>query len=372
MSSVQLIRSAVLLLGTVSVSGDSLLKAQYSAFRSTTNAVESYAIFSPEVIARMPSLRSTELGATTLTRADAFLSTAPHPMSHLHARHRNESTEFHNESNLAQQDWPAMLLLGLAYRISGDSRYLDADKRYFSAWAPMFQPAFQDLDPIDQAGTDEFMMAYDLMRDSLPGPVVTDMNKLCRALAEGYIQWASTSGLENNLESHAVELAVLASYETGDPELEKQAAKLFLKQVSHNVQKDGSVIDFHLRDALLYVDFDLKPLANGALSAHVHGTEWFDRGGKNSIANAVDWLIPYALGQKPHVEFVHTTLGSDNHRKEQGETWKPSKNALDILGVAALIDPRDETSFQQCKRVSSFQPGILVQVMLAIRSPNIQ
>jgi hypothetical protein len=210
------------------------------------------------------------------------------------------------------------------------------------------------------------------VRDSLPGPVVTDMNKVCRALAEGYTQWASTSGLENNLESHAVELAVLASYETGDPELEKRAAKLFLKQVSHNVQKDGSVIDFHLRDALLYVDFDLKPLATGALSAHVHGTEWFDRGGKKSIANAVDWLIPYALGQKQHVEFVNTTLGSDNHRKEQGETWKPKSSVLDILGVATLMDPRYETSLQQCQRISSFQPGIFEQVMLAIRSPNIQ
>lgn len=372
MSSVQWIRSAVLLLGVLSVSGDLLLQAQDSTSRPATSAVENYAVFSPEMIARMPSLRSTEAGEATLAKAAAFLSTAPHPMSHLHARHRNESTEFHNESNLAQRDWSAMLLLGLAYRISGDNRYLEADTRYFSAWAPMFQPAFQDLDPIDQASTDEFMMAYDLVRVSLPSSVVADMNKVCRALAEGYIQWASTSGLENNLESHAVELAVLGSYETGDPELEKRAAKLFLRQVSHNVQKDGSVIDFYLRDALLYVDFDLKPLAIGALSAHVHGTEWFGRGGKKSIANAVDWLIPYALGQKQHVEFIHTTLGSDKHRKEYGERWKPKNSVLDILGVAALMDPRYETSFQQCKQLSSFQPEIFVQVMLAIRSLNIQ
>jgi hypothetical protein len=236
----------------------------------------------------------------------------------------------------------------------------------------IFRPAFEDLDPIDQANTDEFMMAYDLVRDSLPDSVVIQMDVVCRTLAEGYLRWASTSDLENNLESHAVELAVLASYETGDVNLEKRAAKLFLKQVAHNVQKDGSVIDFQLRDALLYVDFDLRPLVTGALSAHVHGMDWFDQGGKKSIAHAVDWLIPYALGQTSHVEFVHTTLAGDNHRKEQGEVWKPKNSVLDILGMAALMDSRFETSFQQCTRVSSFHAGSFIQVMLATQSPKIQ
>jgi hypothetical protein len=372
MSPVQTLRLAVLLLGVVSVSGDLQLDAQDFAFRPTTNAVENYAIFSPEAIARMSSLRSTQVGETTLAKADAFLSTAPHPMSRLHARHRNESTEFHNESNLAERDWSAMLVLGLAYRISGDNRYLEADTRYFSAWASTFQPAFEDLDPIDQASTDEFMMAYDLVRDSLPALAFTEMNKVCRALAEGYTKWASNSGLENNLESHAVELAVLASYETGDPELEKRASRLFLQQVSHNIQKDGSVIDFSLRDALLYVDFDLKPLATGALSAQVHGMDWFARGGKKSIAHAVDWLIPYALGQDQHVEFVHTTLGGDNHRKERGEIWKPKSSVLDILAIATLMDTKYEIYFLQCRLITSFQPGPFEQVLLAMSSQSIQ
>jgi hypothetical protein len=331
-----------------------------------------YAIFSPDVIAKLPSLRSTPVGDSTIKKAKAFLSAAPKPMPRLHVRHLNESTEFHDASNLAQKDWEGMELLGLAYRITGDRKYLDADVRYFSAWADVFKPRYADLDPIDQGQTEQLIMAYDLVRDSLPAPVVTEMNTLCRSLAEGYTKWALLSGLNNNLESHAVELAVLASYETNDPKLEKHAENVFLSQVSHNVQKDGSVVDWHLRDALLYVDYDLKPLATGAFAAHLHGAEWFHVGGKKTLAHAVDWLIPFATGDRQHEEFVHTTLGIDVRRADQGEkgfsgTWKPSKNAQDILGMAALMDPDYEAAFQACMRVAKYPPGILVEVMSAIQ-----
>jgi hypothetical protein len=208
-------------------------------------------------------------------------------------------------------------------------------------------------------------MAYDLVRDSLPVPIVTEMNTLCRSLAEGYMQWDEKSGYHGNQQGHAVELAVLASYETDDPNLEKRAAKLFLNEVSHNVEKDGSVIDWHIRDALLYVDFDLKPLVTGAFSSHLHGTEWFHEGGEKSIAHAAQWLIPYAVGEQQHIEFVHTTLGGDKSHKR--ELWKTSKNAQDILGMAALMDPMFESSFQQSMRVAQYSPGILVRVMLALQ-----
>jgi hypothetical protein len=242
---------------------------------------------------------------------------------------------------------------------------LDADVRYFQAWADVFKPSFGELDPNDQAQTEQLMMAYDLVRDSLPAPVVTEMNTLCRSLAEGYMRWAATSGDTNNLQSHAVELALLASYETDDPELEKSAAKMFLKQVSKNVEKDGSVLDWHLRDALLYVDFDLKPLTTGAFAAYFHGVDWLHEGGKKSIAHAAQWLIPYAVGEQQHIDFVHTTLGGDKGHKR--ELWKPSKSAQDILGMAALMDPTFESAFQQSMHVTQYSPGILVRIMSAIQ-----
>ncbi|MDR3735207.1 MAG: alginate lyase family protein [Acidobacteriaceae bacterium] len=367
LSAARLVRSMTFLLGIISIAAGFLVPAYGFASTTPSNMATGYAIFSPDVIAKLPSLRATPVGAATLTKANAFLGTVPKPMPRLHVRHLNESTEFHDQSNLAQQDWEAMLYLGLAYRISGAKQYLDADVRYFGVWAEVFKPGFADLDPIDQAQTEQLMMAYDLVRDSLPAPIVTEMNTLCRSLAEGYMQWAAKSGQDGNLQSHAVELAMLAAYETNDPDIEKRAAKLFLKQISKAVQKDGSVTDWKARDALLYVDFNLKPLATGAYAGHVHGFEWFHTGGKRSLAHAVEWLIPYTDGRLQHREFIHTTLGFDHHRKEWGVTWKPSKSSQDILGLAALMDPAFEVPFQQCMQVATYPPGILVQVMSAIQ-----
>jgi hypothetical protein len=355
------------LLAILSLAAGFLVPASGFASITTSNSASGYAIFSPDMIAKLPSLRSTSAGETTIKKANTFLSTAPKPMPRLHVRHLNESTEFHDQSNRAQQDWEAMMYLGLAYRISGEKQYLDADTRYFEAWAGVFKPGFADLDPIDQAETEQLFMAYDLVRDTLPAAIVTEMDTLCRSLAEGYMDWAAKSGQDGNLQSHAVELALLAAYETNDPDIEKRAATLFLKQISKTVQKDGSVTDWKARDALLYVDFNLKPLATGAYAGHVHGFEWFHTGGKRSLAHAVEWLIPYTDGRLQHREFIHTTLGSDHHRKEYGAMWKPSKNSEDILGLAALMDPAFEAPIQQCIQVATYPPGILVRVVTALQ-----
>ena len=261
-----------------------------------------------------------------------------------------------------------MMYLGLAYRISGEKQYLDADTRYFEAWAGVFKPGFADLDPIDQAETEQLFMAYDLAHDALPAAVITEMSTLCRSLAEGYMEWAAKSRQEGNLQSHAVELAMLAAYETNDSDVEKRAAKPFLKHIVKTVRKDGSVEDWKARDALLYVDFNLKPLATGAYAAHVHGFEWFRTGGKRSIAHAVEWLIPYTDGRLQHREFIHTTVvGLDHRRKEYGVMWKTSKNSEDILGLAALMDPAFEAPFQRSMQVATYPPGILVRILSALQ-----
>jgi hypothetical protein len=100
--------------------------------QATTNDPSGgYAIFSSKMIAKLPSLRSTPLGSSTIKKADSFLSTVPKPMPHLHVRHLNESQEFHDQSNLAQQDWEAMMYLGLAYRTQRREAILGCGRSVF-------------------------------------------------------------------------------------------------------------------------------------------------------------------------------------------------------------------------------------------------
>ncbi len=92
----------------------------------------------------------------------------------------------------------------------------------------------------------------------------------------------------------------MAAFQTGDAKLIDRARAAFRAQVSTNIQPDGSVFDFHERDALHYVTYDLDPLMMAALSAKAHGEDWLNWKSDNgvSLVAAVDWLIPYARGRE--------------------------------------------------------------------------
>ncbi len=69
------------------------------------------------------------------------------------------------------------------------------------------------------------------------------------------------------------------------------------RQIAFNLCADGSTFDFEVRDALHYVTYDLEPLAIAALAAREHGEDWVTP----RLTAAVDWLLPYARGEKTHV-----------------------------------------------------------------------
>ena len=82
----------------------------------------------------------------------------------------------------------------------------------------------------------------------------------------------------------------------------------FLRHLSVNIAPDGEVVDFAKRDALHYVTYDLEPLTVAALAAKAHGQDWMHEQSvtHSSVAAGVDWLVPYARGEKTHEEFVHS------------------------------------------------------------------
>jgi hypothetical protein len=81
------------------------------------------------------------------------------------------------------------------------------------------------------------------------------------------------------------------------------------------------VFDFHERDAIHYVTYDLDPLMMAALSAQAHGQDWFawkSPAGAN-LPGALDWLAPYAKGEKVHIEFANSKIQFDRDRAAAGQ-----------------------------------------------------
>ncbi|WP_219267144.1 alginate lyase family protein [Pseudomonas sp. Xaverov 259] len=283
-----------------------------------------------------------------LAAAQRHLADQPAPLPHVHTEGTLPKHGIREQSLVAEKDWPLMRQAALAWRISGDPRYLKQVDDYLAAWADVYQP---DFNPIDETNLDMLITAYALTADHLRLETRAASRRLISNLGNGYLAHieqfhGQKKGTQtNNWQSHRVKLVTLAAAALNDQAMLEQAHQLFKQQVADNILPDGSVIDFLDRDALHYVVYDLEPLVQAALAAKAYGGDWLSlKSNGASLGAALDWLVPYATGQRSHQEFVHTHVQFDKDRAKVGEagysgTWDANSSAT-LFWLAAQLDKR--------------------------------
>ncbi len=286
------------------------------------------------------------VAAPVIARAKAALERPPGAVPRLHTEGTLPGKGIREISLKAKEDQPLILAFALAHRQSGDRAYLAQAERYLTAWADIYQPSFN---PIDETGFDSLMLAHDLVEDGLTPAAAKTLDRFWRRLAQGYLDAmdGTPKNAITNWQSHRVKLATLAAYRVGDTALIARARAAFRRQIAANVRSDGSVFDFHERDALHYVTYDLDPLLMAALAARAHGEDWFGWQSPTgaSLVHAVDWLAPYTDGRKVHVEFARSKIQFDRDRAAAGQSeyaphpWNPA-NAVNTYALAAMIEAR--------------------------------
>ncbi|MDR6229408.1 hypothetical protein QE444_001765 [Pseudomonas sp. SORGH_AS199] len=273
----------------------------------------------------------------------------PQALPVIHTAGTLPHTGIHDQSAAAVRDFGYMLDLALAWRDSRDAAALARLASYLDAWLPGYRPSFQ---PIDETNLSNLIVAYQLTAADLPAATARRSRAFIKTLAEGYLQQMAahrgdTHGVwSNNWQSHRIKLATLAAGALDDPALFAQARAAFVAQLSVNLKPDGEVLDFGERDALHYVVYDLEPLVLAAAVAQGRGEDWLHLPGAEgqTLARALDWLLPYAQGQRIHEEFRNTTVRFDVQRAQAGlpgyaGTWQP-RGARNLYWSASLLDPR--------------------------------
>ncbi|MDY1547653.1 alginate lyase family protein [Luteibacter sahnii] len=287
--------------------------------------------------------------AALMRAAAASPADAPQAMPVIHTEGTLPHTGIHDRSAAAMRDFSHMLDLALAWRDGGDRPSLDRLAVYLSAWTQTYKPSF---DPIDETGFGDVIAAYDVTAADLPPDVARQTRDFLRRLATGYLDQMDAHRGDphgvwtNNWQSHRVKLAVLASVALHDDVLFRRARAAFVQQLSINVTPGGEVIDFGERDALHYVTYDLEPLTLAAVAARRRGDDWLTLRGRDgqTLAAALDWLLPYAEGKRHHDEFVHSSVPFDAARARAGlpgfaGPWDPT-TAKNLYWTASLLDPR--------------------------------
>lgn len=326
-----------------------------------------FALLSPESVARIPSLRGTDQAKAIIAEANALLDKAPSPMARVHTEGTLPHQGIRDQSIAAEEDFTTMAAFGFAYRLTGERRYLDAEARHLGAWAAIYRTS---LNPIDETRFDPVFVAFDLTRGDLPSKVESDTLEMFRGMAAGYLDWwAANAHRDNaNWSSHRIKLMTLGAYETGDSGLIDGATKAFRQQVQQNILPDGQVVDYAKRDALHYVVYDLEPLVTAALAAKMHGQDWFHTAatGSPSVQMGVDWLLPYASGEKTHEEFVHSSVRFDAARAKAGESgysgmWQ-RKNSASLLTLVAWEDSHYEKFAREVQRATDGRTAVYWQL----------
>jgi len=315
------------------------------------------------------------LSEMIVSRATATLDRPPGAIPHAHTEGTLPGKGIREISLKAREDQPVVLNFAIAWRLTGDRRFLDAAGRYLENWADIYQISFN---PIDETGFDTLLMATDLTENDLPAANRAKVDAFWRKMAVGYLD-AMDAGPRNastNWQSHRVKLATLAAFQTGDAAIIERARKAYEKQVSVNLYADGSMFDFHERDALHYVTYNLDPLMMAALSAQAHGQDWFrwKSPAGASLPHSLDWLADFATGQKTHIEFANSKVQFDRDRAAAGQKeyaphpWDVA-NGVSTYSLASLLDAKYLPLRDDLVKRTGRKPPAWTEILRASRAP---
>ncbi|MDG2535565.1 alginate lyase family protein [Sphingomonas sp. HITSZ_GF] len=312
------------------------------AFGAVPASAQDQAILGPGFAREVP--RTDPVARRVIARADAALARAPGAIPELHTEGTLPGKGIREISLKAKEDQGIVIALALAWRLTGDRRYLDQTARYLENWADVYHMSFN---PIDETGFDTLILATDLTEADLAPALKAKLDGFWRRMASGYLDAmdGTPKNAHTNWQSHRIKLATMAAFEVGDVRLIDRARAAFRKQVAGNIRPDGSVFDFYERDALHYVTYNLDPMLMAVMAAQAHDQDWY--GWKSptgsSLAGALKWLEPYAAGEKTHVEFANSQIAFDRERAQAGQKeyaphpWDPG-NAVNTYALASLIN----------------------------------
>ncbi len=350
-----------------------LASAAFALALANTAHAQDFALLDERFTTALLGLSDRPAAVEIVRRAQAGLARQPGPLPVVHTEGTLPGKGIREISTKAREDLPIMLNLALAYRMTGERRYLESAERFLTAWADVYKIS---LNPIDETHFDQVMMACDLTCSDMSPAGREKIQRFARAMAEGYLDAMDKprDKPETNWQSHRVKLATMAAFLTGDAKLITRARDAYDRQIGDNINPDGTVFDFHERDALHYVTYDLDPLMMAALTAKAHGQDWFSRksAAGSSLPGALDWLAPYALGEKTHQEFARSKIAFDAQRAAAGQKeyqphpWDRS-NGVQTFALATQLDARYAPVLKAVSSATTKSPPAWLTLFAATR-----
>lgn len=277
--------------------------------------------------------------------ANAALLDRPNPVTRLVSEGHLASDPEKIRTTAALKDMKKMEALAWSWVVSEDERYAVKAREFIKDWAVVNE---SDGNPINESNFESLVEAYDLLRLTYPQDD--------RDLIDGWLRnkakvlWANPKGHELNWQSHRLKIVGLVAATIGDKVLWELADEGFKKHIETNFDARGVSLDFKRRDALHYHLYSIQPLLTLSCVARQKGESLFTYLAPSgaSLKQAVDFVKPYAFGEKKQREFEKSKAGFDRTRALAGEKeyvphyWNP-KSSVRAFAEAGCMDSSYDT-----------------------------
>lgn len=271
----------------------------------------------------------------------------------------------------AMEDFNKVYALALAYKVSGEKKYLAKASDFLQAWASKNQP---QGNPINDTNLDPIIFAYDLLKNNLSAEIALQSKKWLENTAQQELRayeraLKAKSGITiNNWHSHRIKVVALCTWAINNEELKQWVAEKYKAQIATNLRPDGSSYDFYERDALHYHVYNVNPLLVAATilardkkiipQPYVYQNET-----GTSLQRSTEWLIPYFMGEKTHTEFVNSKTAFDKKRAKNGEkgfvagTLFDTDKAKSTIELAHFFDEKLIILYRQYLKTNAKYPA---------------
>ncbi len=279
--------------------------------------------------------------AARLLAADA---TAPRPIPVIHYEGLVHTDPRRIETVEHLKDMDAAALLLEVWQATGDPAAARRCREYVRAWAGVYKPTGND---VNEAKLMPLFTAYEAMRGDFSAAERAKIDAWAAEIAAKQREgWREPAARRTNRYTKRLGIVTTIALALGRREWLDGAWAGAQEFVGAQLYPDGTSYDLKHRDTLTYHCSALRPLVGLAVLAARDGRDlygWRAPSG-SSLKGSVDYVVPFAKGEKRRREWENSEVELDRRRAAAGlKSYQPGslfdpKSAKPLLEEASFFD----------------------------------
>ena len=280
-------------------------------------------------------------------QAEEYLKESPRPIEVIYYEGLLDSNIKRIQTVEALMDMRKLAYFYYADIITRKPVYKRKIKEFILAWVNAYKPTGN---PVNENKLEAIYLAYSKNRFYFSKREQQKVDTWIKAIAEAELNRKNVP--MTNWQTKRIKLILYSGIILNNTNYKKYTVESYKEYVSYSLRPDGSSLDFEQRDALAYHIGGIKPLILFGIVYDQFKKEFsgpfnaftFEASNGSSVRRSVDFLVPFAVGENQHKEWVNSQVKLDHERAAaglpeylKGKLFEPSKS-ISLFEMAMYFD----------------------------------